>query len=141
LWIAGIGDPAAAAPPAYREAAGAPDIERTLAAVPAGAFTLVLAHNPALWPALAARGASLTLSGHTHYGQVALPRLGWSLASIFLEHAMGAHRRGPALLYINPGTNFWGLPVRIGALHEVTVVTLRRGDQREPEIVPASSRD
>ena len=30
------------------------------------------------------------------------------------------------MLYINPGTNFWGIPFRIGALPEVTVVTLRR---------------
>jgi predicted MPP superfamily phosphohydrolase len=50
----------------------------------------------------------------------------WSLASLFLEHAMGSHRRGNSLLYINPGTNYWGLPLRIGALAEVTVITLRR---------------
>jgi predicted MPP superfamily phosphohydrolase len=30
------------------------------------------------------------------------------------------------VLYINPGTNYWGVPFRIGALPEVTVVTLRR---------------
>jgi predicted MPP superfamily phosphohydrolase len=33
------------------------------------------------------------------------------------------------VLYINPGTNFWGIPFRIGALPEVTVVTLRRATQ------------
>ena len=38
--------------------------------MPRGAFTIALAHNPALWPALADRGVALTLSGHTHYGQV-----------------------------------------------------------------------
>ena len=105
----------------------APDVERTLAAVPPGAFTLALAHNPALWPQLAARDVDLTLSGHTHYGQLAVPRLGWSMASLFLELAMGTYRTGDSVLYINPGTNFWGIPFRIGALPEVTVVTLRRG--------------
>ena len=30
------------------------------------------------------------------------------------------------MLYISPGTNFWGIPFRIGALPEVTVVTLHR---------------
>ena len=121
FWVAGTGDPAG-----RRGSAVAPDIDRTLAAVPPEDFTLALAHNPALWPALAERGVDLTLSGHTHHGQLSLPWLGWSLASLFLEHAMGAHRRGGSQLYINPGTNYWGIPFRIGALPEVTVLTLRR---------------
>jgi hypothetical protein len=87
---------------------------------------IALAHNPALWPALAKRGVALTLSGHTHWGQFALPSLGWSLASPFLTHAMGAYREEGSLLYINPGTGYWGIPFRIGALPEVTLVRLRR---------------
>src|SRR4029079_18653797 len=96
-----------------------------------------LAHNPALWPALAARGVALTLSGHTHWGQFALPRLGWSLASPFLRHAMGAHHEREALLYINPGTGYWGIPFRLGALPEVTLVTLRRGEAAGAHVQPA----
>lgn len=122
FWVAGTGDPAG-----RRGTPVAPDIERTLADIPRGAFTLALAHNPALWPALAERGVELTLSGHTHYGQIAIPRLGWSLASPFLEHAMGRHRRDGSQLYINPGTNYWGIPFRLGTPPEVTVLTLRRG--------------
>ena len=49
------------------------------------------------------------------------------MASPFLEHAMGIHRSGDSLLYIHPGTNYWGIPFRIGALPEVTVLTLRQG--------------
>lgn len=122
FWIAGTGDPAGGRRPG--DSPVAPDVERTLASVPPDAFSLVLAHNPALWPELAGRGAALTLSGHTHHGQLSIPRLGWSMASPFLKHAMGVHRHGAAMLYINPGTNFWGIPFRIGALPEVTVVTL-----------------
>ena len=51
----------------------------------------------------------------------------YSFASLFLEHAMGSHQRDRSLLYISPGTNYWGLPLRIGALPEVTVITLRIG--------------
>lgn len=48
---------------------------------------------------------------------------------------MGAHRLAKSLLYINPGTNYWGLPFRIGALPEVTVLTLRRsGEGAEPGV-------
>ena len=58
----------------------------------AGVFTIVLAHNPALWPPLATAGVPLTLSGHTHWGQLSVNRAGWSLANVFLELAMGAYR-------------------------------------------------
>jgi predicted MPP superfamily phosphohydrolase len=123
LVLAGTGDPAGGRRGQTRVA---PDVERTLADMPNGATVVALAHNPALWPALAKRGVALTLSGHTHWGQFALPSLGWSLASPFREHAMGAYRNEDALLYINPGTGYWGIPFRLGALPEVTLVRLRR---------------
>lgn len=126
FYVAGTGDPAAGQMGMQH---GAPDVERTMAGVPPNAFSLVLAHNPALFPALAARGADVVLSGHTHHGQLSIPSRNWSLASVFLEYAMGTHQRGGALLYISPGTNFWGIPFRIGALPEVTIVTLRRAGE------------
>lgn len=124
IAIVGVGDPAGGWRGGSR---AAPDIDRALADVPAEATVIAFAHNPALWPSLASRGVALTLSGHTHWGQFALPGLGWSLASPFLEHAMGAHMQDDALLYISPGTGYWGIPFRIGARPEVTLVTLRRG--------------
>jgi predicted MPP superfamily phosphohydrolase len=127
FWLAGTGDPAGLGGPMGRVPEVAPDTARTLARVPADAFTIALAHNPALWPQLAGHGVQLTLSGHTHRGQLSIPQMEWSLASLFLEHAMGSHVREASVLYINPGTNYWGLPLRIGALPEVTVLTLRRG--------------
>jgi len=127
FWVAGTGDPAARAWTRHGGTRAAPDVERTLADVPRDGFTLALAHNPALWPELAARGADLTLSGHTHHGQLSIPRLRWSVASVFLDLAMGLHREGRSVLYISPGTNYWGIPLRVGALPEVTVLTLRRG--------------
>ena len=123
LVLAGTGDPAGGR---RGQSRAAPDVDRTLADAPNGATIVALAHNPALWPALAQRGVALTLSGHTHWGQFALPSLGWSLASPFLKHAMGAYRDNDALLYINPGTGYWGIPFRLGALPEVTLVRLRR---------------
>jgi predicted MPP superfamily phosphohydrolase len=66
------------------------------------------------------------LSGHTHHGQLAIPALRWSLASVFLEYAMGTYERNGALLHVSPGANYWGIPFRIGALPEVTVITLAR---------------
>lgn len=138
LWIAGTGDPAGKGWSRGGGATAAPDIERTLAMIPSEDPVLALAHNPALWPALAERGVDLTLSGHTHYGQLAIPRLGWSMASPFIELAMGTHRRGSSLLYIHPGSNSWGIPFRIGTPPEVALLTLRVGDEGEARIVEAA---
>lgn len=131
LAIVGLGDPAGGS--RWRDPEGgtsraAPDPERSFRHVPEGVPVVALAHNPVLWPLLARRGVALTLSGHTHWGQFAIPRISWSLATPFLEHAMGAHRLNQALLYINPGTGYWGVPFRLGALPEVTVLTLREGE-------------
>ena len=138
LWLAGTGDPAGRGFTRGGGAEAAPDIARTLAGVPAGGFVVALAHNPALWPALVERGVPLTLSGHTHHGQLSVPHLDWSLASVFLEHAMGAYERDGCLLYVSPGTNYWGLPFRLGALPEVTVITLRRGPAGVRATTPAA---
>lgn len=134
LVLLGTGDPAAGRPGASR---AAPDVERALTAVPPDATVVAFAHNPSLWPALAARGVALTLSGHTHWGQFALPRLGWSLASPFLRHAMGAHQERDSLLYISPGTGYWGIPFRLGAAPEITLVTLRRAAAAAATVHPA----
>jgi len=137
LAVVGTGDPAGRRGGAE---GAAPDIAAALAGVPEDAFVVALAHNPALWPALAERGVPLTLSGHTHWGQFALPSLGWSLATPFLEHSMGTYERGRSLLYIHPGTNYWGIPFRLGTPPEVAVVTLRRGPlgvTRDPSSRPA----
>jgi predicted MPP superfamily phosphohydrolase len=127
LAIAGTGDPAAGRIPG--PGVPAPDIPETLARIPAGVFTIVLAHNPALWPPLAAAGVPLTLSGHTHWGQLSVNRAGWSIANVFLELAMGAYRRGASLLYVSPGTNYWGIPFRIGARAELSILTLTQGSE------------
>jgi uncharacterized protein len=123
IVLVGTGDPAGGRRGTSR---AAPDIDRALEGVSEDATVVAFAHNPSLWPSLAERGVALTLSGHTHWGQFALPMLGWSLASPFLAHAMGAHTSEDAVLYISPGTGYWGIPFRIGARPEVTLVTLRR---------------
>lgn len=132
IALAGTGDPAGQHWARGGGGAAAPDIRRTLEAAralgPDGDVIVALAHNPVLWPALARGGVALTLSGHTHWGQLAIPGTGWSLASPFLEHAMGAYVTGGSVLYVHPGTNYWGLPFRLGTPPEVAVVTLRRGE-------------
>jgi predicted MPP superfamily phosphohydrolase len=137
ITLVGTGDPAGRG---FPDAGVAPDIQRSLAGIPPGRTVVALAHNPALFPALAEGGVALTLSGHTHWGQVALPAAGWSMASMFLEDAMGINTRGRSLLYISPGTGYWGIPFRIGAPGEITLVTLRRSQTGAPHAHVAGRR-
>lgn len=138
FWLAGTGDPAGLQFMRGTES-GAPDVARTLEHVPAGGFTIVLAHNPALFIKLAEHSSvGAVLSGHTHHGQFSIPSKNWSLANLFLEFAMGTYERNGSLLYVSPGANYWGIPFRIGSLPEVSVITLRgtgngEGGQGKPQ--------
>src|SRR5262249_13350042 len=51
------------------------DVARALSGHDEAEPLIALAHDPRLFPELARRGARLVLSGHTHWGQVALPFL------------------------------------------------------------------
>jgi predicted MPP superfamily phosphohydrolase len=137
FFVVGTGDPAGRG---FPESGAAPDIDLALQGIPAGATVIALAHNPALFTPLAERGVALTLSGHTHWGQLALPAAGWSMASMFLEDAMGVIVRGRSLLYISPGPGYWGIPFRIGATGEITHITLRRAHGDTPHAAVTGRR-
>lgn len=130
ITVLGTGDPAGHHFTQRGGGDAAPDVARAVQAArahaPADGFVLALAHNPVLWPHLHRERIALTLSGHTHWGQLAIPGR-WSLASPFLDHAMGAYVEADSVLYVHPGTNYWGLPFRLGTPPEVAVITLRRG--------------
>ncbi|QRO00277.1 metallophosphoesterase [Archangium violaceum] len=85
-------------------------------------LVLCLSHHPDFFPLAVERGARLTLSGHTHGGQVAL--LGMPLFRFAFDYMLGRYRRGDGQLYVSGGTGHW-LPFRIGVPAEVTIVTLR----------------
>ncbi len=102
------------------------DVARALADRPAGAPTVLLAHDPNLFLEAIEREVELTLSGHTHGGQLAVPgvrRL--SLARFITEFTAGLYRRGRSWLYVNRGAGTTGPPVRLGAPAELAVLTLR----------------
>lgn len=82
---------------------------------------LCLSHHPEFFPLAAERGAELTLSGHTHGGQIAVD--GKSIFSTY-QYMLGHYQLGDSHLYVSGGTGHW-LPVRFGVPTEVTVITLR----------------
>ena len=82
---------------------------------------ICLSHHPDFFPYAQERGAQLTLSGHTHGGQIAL--LGKPLFSTY-RYMLGHYQLGDSHLYVSGGTGHW-LPLRYGVPMEVAVITLR----------------
>ncbi|HVG62304.1 MAG TPA: metallophosphoesterase [Hyalangium sp.] len=103
------------------------DVDRALAQRPEGAPTVLLAHDPDLFPQAQARAVELTLSGHTHGGQLGVPGIRrLSLARLVTRWTAGLYRQGSSWLYVNRGAGTTGPPVRLGAPAELAVITLRR---------------
>ena len=99
----------------------APDLDRALAGRQQGRPLVLLAHQPRQFAEAAKKGVSLTLSGHTHGGQI-WP-FSWIVA-IVQPYLAGLHRSGDAQIYVSRGTGFWGPPMRVFAPPEITLLTL-----------------
>lgn len=96
--------------------------------IPLDGTTILLAHSPNNFEEAAKAGIHLTLSGHTHGGQIALNLAGLiitpaRLATMFLA---GLFRIGNSHLYVNRGLGTTGPPIRINAPPEITHITLRQ---------------
>ncbi|HET8755773.1 MAG TPA: metallophosphoesterase [Solirubrobacteraceae bacterium] len=103
-----------------------PDLPGTLAQVPNDAPTILLAHDPDVFPFVPHRVA-LTLSGHTHGGQVAIPVLRRpAIPSYYGErYARGHVVEDGRHLYISSGLGTSGLPIRFLAPPEIVILSLR----------------
>jgi predicted MPP superfamily phosphohydrolase len=91
-----------------------------------GAFPILLAHHPHAFDAAAAAGIPLTLSGHTHGGQLMLnEKLG--AGPIMFRYWSGLYRKSNAsAMVVSNGCGNW-FPLRINAPAEIVHITLRRG--------------
>ncbi|HEV2047319.1 MAG TPA: metallophosphoesterase [Chthoniobacterales bacterium] len=88
------------------------------------AFPILLAHHPHAFDAAAEAGMPLTLSGHTHGGQLMLnEQLGFGPA--LFRYWSGLYTRGQSKLIVSNGVGNW-FPVRANAPAELIHITLRR---------------
>ncbi|MDB5326197.1 MAG: putative hydrolase, partial [Phycisphaerales bacterium] len=88
------------------------------------AFNILLAHHPHAFDTAAAAGIPLTLSGHTHGGQVALTR-NIGVGPIMYRYWSGIYRKPKSTCVVSNGTGNW-FPLRINVPCEVLKLTLRR---------------
>jgi len=93
-----------------------------------GALNVLLSHSPDVFPVAARQGYGLVLAGHTHGGQVTIEILEQTVnpARFFTRYVHGLYRLGHAAAYVTRGIGTIGIPARIGALPEITVVRLRK---------------
>lgn len=93
---------------------------------PPGELRILLLHDPLGFQYVPKGEVDLTLSGHTHGGQLGLVSLGldWTVLSRsrWPDHGLFAH--GPNRLYVHRGTGFYGFPLRVGVPGESSVLEL-----------------
>ncbi|AWN45683.1 metallophosphoesterase [Methylobacterium terrae] len=124
VWLAGLEDQLALLPVRRgkgRGRVGLDDLPATLAAVPDGAPMILLAHEPNIFPEVPARVA-LTLSGHTHGGQVRL--FGFSPVVPSRRRYAYGHVREASDLVVSGGLGLSIAPIRFGVPPEIVVVEL-----------------
>jgi uncharacterized protein len=91
-----------------------------------GVLNVLLSHNPDVFPVAAAQGYDLTIAGHTHGGQVDVEVLHQHLnvARYFTSYVRGLYQEGKSSVYVSSGIGTIGVPVRLGAPPEVSLLRL-----------------
>ncbi len=88
-----------------------------------GVFPILLAHHPHAFDAAAEEKLPLTLSGHTHGGQLMLNEQVGCGPAIF-RYWSGVYARGASQLVVSNGVGNW-FPLRVNAPAEIVHITLR----------------
>jgi predicted MPP superfamily phosphohydrolase len=119
MWIAGVDDP---------HEFLCDSIPLALRDVPPGAFTILLAHSPEIISQAADYGVDLYLCGHTHGGQVCLPRIGPLFLNARCKRAYmaGRWRCGDMQGYTTRGIGASTIPIRFNCPPEAVVIELKR---------------
>ena len=127
FWIAGLGDQGALIRwhPVYGWVAyGVHDLPSTMAKITDDAPVILMAHEPDIFPRVPDRVA-LTVSGHTHGGQVRVPGMRRFMPSQYGNRYRYGHvvESGRNLL-VSGGLGCSAVPVRFGMPPEIVIVEL-----------------
>lgn len=95
-----------------------------------GEFSLVITHDPQIFPRIAQKGPSILFAGHTHGGQLRLPFIPTIYApgqGFFPKYGKGLYLEGDSVLFVSTGLGSTGvLPIRFWNRPELAVITLTR---------------
>lgn len=116
LWIAGLDDISTP-----RQT----NVPAVLSQTDSRAPTIILSHSPDIFPRIP-DGPALTLSGHTHCGQVYIPGVGRPYVPIrYPQYACGLIEEAGKRLYVTSGIGTAVLPIRFMTMPEIVVIELR----------------
>jgi predicted MPP superfamily phosphohydrolase len=101
------------------------DLDKAMDGRVADRASVLLAHQPANFDEVAARGIDLQLSGHTHGGQT-FPATGVA-SLIWGDRAAGLSKTHDSYLFVSRGCGFVGPPTRLGSPPEVVKIVLSAG--------------
>jgi hypothetical protein len=103
-------------------------LERLAAEIPADLARLLLIHRPSYFAQASRLGFPLSLAGHTHGGQIALPAPAQhqNVSRLISHWTRGLFRDDGtgALLYVNRGLGVAGPPVRLNCTREISLLRL-----------------
>lgn len=96
---------------------------------------LLLSHDPSHWRSevlSSYQEIDIAFAGHTHGMQfgVEIPGFRWSPVQYRYAEWADLYRHKEQYLYVNRGFGYIGYPGRIGIPPEITVLTLKKGDER-----------
>jgi predicted MPP superfamily phosphohydrolase len=109
------------------------DIEKAVQGVENMAVQILMSHDPSHWDSIISKSypaIDLTLSGHTHGGQVGIDigTFQWGPSSWAYPYWMGLYRKpteaGSQYLYVNPGLGTVAYAGRIGIKPEISLIIL-----------------
>lgn len=93
----------------------------------AGDLTILLNHRPEGFAQAARHGCKIYLAGHTHGGQYQFPLKNQiNLAAAFYKYSSGLYHEHEAWLNVSPGVAAVGVPFRLWAWPEISLIKLKR---------------
>lgn len=101
--------------------------DRTLETAQEQIPKILLCHRPYFFEQAANRNIDLTLSGHTHGGQIVFTKIRENViapARLASPYVMGQYTIGSSQMYVSRGIGTVGIPIRINCPPEITKITL-----------------
>jgi predicted MPP superfamily phosphohydrolase len=95
---------------------------------------ILLYHKPYFFNDFSKEKIDLTVSGHTHGGQIVFAKFGslnLSIASFVSNFLEGLYKNGNSNMYVTRGIGTVGLPLRLNCRPEITILTLKQKSPAE----------
>jgi len=105
---------------------GLNNLKRALRGVPESAKKILLSHSPLIFDQAVEERIDIVLAGHTHGGQIWMPktllRVLYRLLGHGLKYPRGYFWRGQTTMYVSSGLGKSMIPLRIGIRPEICVI-------------------